>query len=534
MNNERFQRVPSANQEMLDNSINNLERQFKDFFPELLKFLRHEGEIICFANLRDKNLAAMRLVPSPQITKQFGISLEIPILIATFFGTKPLEPRVLRQIDTSTELRKSASADKDFAILVATDENALQFVRDRKRFGFPILVIKTRDLREGYYRDKTLREEMSRVLRSMNHFDYSNEIISEMDFFGRLDEIDAVTNLATSGQNVGLFGLRRSGKTSLLLQIKTKLEKRGLKTIYIQLNGITDSDNLIEKLLEEMAKLLLDAKIGTQLESEFFTSAGKGKMISLETLRRRWVSEMDRLFCLLNTNLVLIIDETDLANEETNEVEDERYKDREKIHYILQHLRGLIQIQNERGMARLSFISAGVASSIFSKSIRFNRDNQLFGFASIRMLKPMNQDEMREMVRVLGKRSGLKFESRVIFDCLLKEYGGHPHLTRMACSHIAEMRTHSQKSEVPYHVTIEDLNQAINELRDGSASHTAWQTLQSFLCWYPEESDSLLEVIHNENIIADVKRVPHAIDFGLLSSNGSLQMHALRRYAINQ
>ena len=112
----------------------------------------------------------------------------------------------------------------------------------------------------------------------------------------------------------------------------------------------------------------------------------------------------------IDADVVILLDETDLANEEAVDFDDVERPERQAMNLVLQQLRGLIQIRNERGKRKLSFLAAGVAASLFTNSIRFGRDNQLFGFASARALGPMSQSEMRQMVRVLGKRSGLRFD----------------------------------------------------------------------------------------------------------------------------
>jgi hypothetical protein len=519
------------NQQVLQKSISDLELRFPDFMPELSAFLRRGGSTIVYAKLwKSPHLAAVRVAPSPAIQQQFDVSLEIPVLLAIFDGDPPLEPRVLRHLDTSGDLRGSLSADKDIAVLVASDDSAVDFVRDRRRFGFPILVLNTRDLVEGRYRDTDLRTEFSKLLRSVNHFDFSNEITSGKDFFGRVDEIEALCSLAASGQSVGLFGLRRAGKTSLLLQVQLRLVERGVETSYVQLNGIIDADALRETLVRRVAERVLEA--GKRLPSNSEMLNSDGSLRSTAQLGRRWIYEIDGLLSILDRDLVFLLDETDLANEDAAEFDESAWNDRRDMNRVLQQLRGLIQIRNERGGKNLSFISAGVAASIYASALRFGRDNQLFGFASIRPLRPMSRDEMREMVRTLGKRSGMKFDRYELFDALFHEYGGHPYLTRMACSSIAEQRSRStQELDVPYHVTRADIEMSISRVGEASAAHAAWQTLQSFLRWYPEEEEPVMRVVRGEVDLVEPSLVSHAVDFGLLDPSGALHVAALRRYA---
>ncbi len=238
---------------------------------------------------------------------------------------------------------------------------------------------------------------------------------------------------------------------------------------------------------------------------------------------------MAEVLDLIDQQVVIIIDEIDLANEDAAEFDDSEIKQRHDLNRVLQQLRGIIQIRNDRSNHRLSFLVAGVAMSVFTQAVRFGRENQMFGFASARPLSPMNRDEMREMVRTLGKRSGLKFNDYQVFDRLFAEYGGHPHLTRRACSVIADTIHASQQEVVPYPVTISDVERAFAAAGEGSPSAIAYQTLRAFARWYPEEADLVEGVITSGDKCDDTRALTHAIDFGLCSADGSLRMGALAR-----
>lgn len=520
--------VTNINQARLEASKAELTRRYPSFASKLFAFLERDESSICYARQWQHHLSAMRVSPSKAIANQFGIDLEIPVLIATFAEKTELEPRVLRHLETSTELRKSTSADKDFAILVATDRRAERYVNDRKRFSYPILTVYTEDLEADRYTQKSLRSEIARLMRSMNHFDYSNEIREAADFFGRIDELEALVALAASGQSVGIFGLRRAGKTSLVYRVADELREKGIESLYIQLNAVDDADHLREALVEATARVL--SRLGGRRppNSEMLNAD-----LSLRTsanVRRRWIYEMDALLDQIDTSVVILIDETDLANEETLEFDDDERRSRQGLNHVLQQLRGLIQIRNERDKKGLSILAAGVAATIFTSAMRFGRDNQLFGFASARYLGPMPRHEMRQMVRILGKRSGLRFDGHELFESLYEEYGGHPHLTRQACARVAENVHQRQVETVPYHVTLKDLQEVYESAAEGSPAHAARETLEAFGRWYPDEVSLIWPPEINSSLI-DPGSISHAIGFGICDKTGSLRQKALKRVA---
>ena len=518
----------SINLAVLEESKAEIARRYPAFASELFSFLERDESTICFAQKWQHHLSAMRIGPSRAIADQFDIALEIPLLIATFAGKAGLEPRVLRQLETSPALRKSTSADKDFAILVAADRGAERFVKDRKRFSYPILTIYVDDLEARRYRQTSLRTEIAKLMRSMNHFDYSDEIRQAADFFGRVDDLEALTALAASGQSVGVFGLRRAGKTSLLYQVAETLRDKGIESTYVQLNALADADHLRQALVESTARVL--QRVGGRVP-ENSEMLNKNFTIRTSTgVQRRWVYEMDALLDQIDADVVVLLDETDLANEEALDFDAGDREERQAMNRVLQQLRGVMQIRNDRGNRKLSFLAAGVAASIFTSSVRFGRDNQLFGFASARPLGPMSRDEMRQMVRVLGKRSGLRFDDYRLFDSLFAEYGGHPHLTRQACARVAEDVHNRQIDTVPYHVTLQDLSVVYASAADGSPARAAWETFRSFERWYPEESEIVSQLVRDGRT-PDTELIPHAVDFGICDGQGKLRLGALKREA---
>ncbi|MBK8332673.1 MAG: ATP-binding protein [Acidimicrobiaceae bacterium] len=355
----------TANQQVLGKAKEDLVRRFPSFGQRLIDFLERDQSRIVYAKDWGREEAAIRVFPSPTISNQFDISLEIPVLVADF---PDLQPRTLRQFDTSVELRKSASADKDIAVLVASDARAQDLVRDRKRFAFPVLVIDASRLAEGGYTNTDLRTELARLLRSVDHFDYSNEITTAADFFGRRDEIEALTRLAVAGQSVGIFGLRRSGKTSLLYRVRGELKERGVGSIYVQLNALLDADAFRGEILRELDHLAADYGLKRPVRDP-----------RVPVTAREWVYGIAEVLDLIDHQVVIIIDEIDLANEDAAEFDESEIKQRQDLNRVLQQLRGIIQIRNDRSNHRLSFLVAGVAMSVFTQAIRFGRENQLFG-----------------------------------------------------------------------------------------------------------------------------------------------------------
>ena len=505
------------------------------FGPALVAFLKRDQSVITSCHQLDQSKWSLRVFPAEASRRQFSIDAEIQCMVTTH---QPLQPRILRDLDA---LRRMPQCDQDVAILVAADEGAYGFTRDKKRCGFPVLCQSTADFERGLYASRTLREELTNLLRSVNHFDFSNEITSPADFFGRTDDIDAVLQLLQTGQSVGVFGLRKAGKSSLLHQVRSHLRERDTLSWYVQLNAVQDPDEFRVLLVQGLARAMREAGREVPPSLIIVDKVGEVRRTLQSDWQRRWLSDLGLLLDAASTDAVLVIDEIDLANEEEAYIEDiatvtpvgvslpivERGI-RAELHGILQQLRGLIQTRRARGAPSLTLLTAGVAASIFSAAHRFAADNQLFEFATIRPLGSMTRGELAEMVRTLGKRSGLRFDEHVLIDDLYTEYGGHPHLTRRSCAFVADHRPAGANTAVPYHVARADLDAAFSSRGENSAWRSAHEVLNSFGFWYPQEADVLRKASLTDAPV-EIGAAPHAHDFGLLGSDGHIRVRALLR-----
>ena len=83
----------------------------------------------------------------------------------------------------------------------------------------------------------------------------------------------------------------------------------------------------------------------------------------------------------------------------------------------------------------LVFIISGVNASVTEIDMVNSVQNPLFGIVQSEYLQGLSKEETHSMIRILGKRMGLKFSYDTI-DFIFDQYNGHPMLSRLACSFI--------------------------------------------------------------------------------------------------
>lgn len=177
----------------------------------------------------------------------------------------------------------------------------------------------------------------------------------------------------------------------------------------------------------------------------------------------------------------------------------------------------------------LSFILAGVNPSVTEVSQYEGVPNPLFGIVSPQYLRGLPLEDLKRMVKTLGKRMGLSFEPDAI-EYLHARYGGHPLLTRIACSliHSAEVRARTQRPVVLDRARL----LASQTGRDAELSFYCEHVVSELRQFYEDEY-AMLELLARKQIgdFAELARdgmiISHLREYGLL-----VEEHGVPRVAI--
>ena len=103
---------------------------------------------------------------------------------------------------------------------------------------------------KSYVNDKqnTRNELLTLVISRFGEFYYENNMLGDTSaidedllLFGDRGKIaDSIVNRCEQGKNSGIFGLRRSGKTSVLKAVCRRLERAGIKYVFIQSRSLLE------------------------------------------------------------------------------------------------------------------------------------------------------------------------------------------------------------------------------------------------------------------------------------------------------
>jgi len=136
----------------------------------------------------------------------------------------------------------------------------------------------------------------------------------------------------------------------------------------------------------------------------------------------------------------------------------------------------------------LSTIICGVNPSVVETDTVDGIQNPLFGIVPAEYLRGLPMEDMRLMVRTLGKRMGLTFETDAV-EYLHDRYGGHPLLIRIACS-LTHLRLAQHGDVRPARLSADRLRIDEQE-RDSELLFYCRHVVSELQQFYPDEYEML-------------------------------------------
>ncbi|MEZ5205084.1 MAG: hypothetical protein R2701_12095 [Acidimicrobiales bacterium] len=276
----------------------------------------------------------------------------------------------------------------------------------------------------------TKGDELYSIVKSRHfvhdYFAVEAPLTEEALFFGRNQLVAELTERVGSGQNSGLFGLRRIGKTSVLLAVQRRCKAGG--RAFVAYRDLSPAYHLrwwklLELLVQDLASDLHVGKSGrrkinalTSGYSEESASISFGK--DIEYLAPR--APQGRI-CLL-------LDEIEYITFDLSPAEHWQ----EDFLSMWSTMRSV----HQNSLGRFTYLVAGVNPYSLEHDRVGPHENPLFTTTRPYFLAPLNEADADHMVRTLGRMMGLSVTKDFLAG-LFDAYGGHPYLMRRACSHLA-------------------------------------------------------------------------------------------------
>ncbi len=351
--------------------------------------------------------------------------------------------------------------------------------------------------------------------------------VTGRDFFGRRDILSNLTEQLRQGKVCGVFGLRKTGKTSLVKELGRRFVSMDSKHRVYVLRDLEDLparpdehvpaliSGLIANLLPRLRELGLRTHELVQLEANSTISSFR------RALQATLADKKSK-----DVQFVIALDEIE-SFVEPGAVNGE---DRPHVPELLGALRSMVQ-ENEN----FNILISGLTSAVLQSGYLYGRENPLFAWAKPFFMPPLSQESAAELVREVGRRMALRWNDAAL-DRLYSISEGHVFLHRTLCARIAEELPRDLSSR---EVTETQVTSCVRPWRRSVAEQVT-QMMRSMQRFYPVESD-LLQVILDSDMNADEleatypAQTQHLLDLGLVVDNGDdLQLTAFSKLALRR
>ncbi len=357
--------------------------------------------------------------PTYNYQEMFNLEREIVVIFNRY---KNFEPRTLEVFDHIMKKHSVLRLDKICSIIVSKDHSTRMKISDylKDNLESQALVPFTYSELLSSYDEFFMRTRFKQCFYSRDLFDFQAPLRKDIYFFGRSDIIHSLVNRQKSHENSGLFGLRRTGKTSIIFGIERALAQTDGKALRIDCQDPSFHMRHWNKALYYISNLFNEQySLNIRLEEEEkYTEEDASISFEKDLLKIHETLE--------KKNIVLIFDE--IENITFKISPSEHWAHGLDFVFFWQTLRFIFQ---KRGI--FSYIIVGTNPMCVEIASIKGKDNPIFNQIPFEYISNFDVPQTREMVRKLGRLMGLKFDE-IIYGKLTEDFGGHPFLIRQVCS----------------------------------------------------------------------------------------------------
>ena len=441
-------------------------------------------------------LSVYLLKPERHMERAFGFESEI---LAVYSKYDAPEPRTFQAIEQFlSEMPAKGRVDTLITFLISEAAEPVSWVKQYMTANPEsriVVAFPAERLRTSGGESWTVRSLLADQLYQRDLFDYRLPINSDFFFFGREDLIFDLHNAFKRSENRGLFGLRKTGKTSVFFKLQ-RLVESSADDIFIYVDckfpplRTSRWDELLERLIGQLAD---------HVSSSVELREGHASDRFLSVLEK-----IDR-----QTKVAIVFDEIEYISPESP-LDSHWQQDFVPFWQTIWHAQSLF--------SNLSVFLGGVNPTVVERDLIGSTQNPLFGIVSHQYIGGLNLDEVRRMLRTLGRPMGVRFTEEAV-SYISREYGGHPLLTRIACSIIYRtLRDSSEEFPKTVHDTwLKDTE----EYRRAEIGFYCGHVVSALRLFYPDEYELMTEIAKGNladmfEFATDSTFTAHLNNYGLL------------------
>jgi serine/threonine-protein kinase len=372
------------------------------------------------------------LKPSRGLADLFRLDREVLLWATTF---PRFQARDIEDIKSLIDER-GVRLTRNFAILVSKyDPDSRSRTEAESALDTTIVHCSIEELaaRPGATKEPVLRRLLLNRLYTRDLYDLRVATTRSADFFGRRSTVDDLADEVISGSSqIGVFGLRKIGKTSLINRVTDIVSQSGKCIISkVDLQWTTSVDPRPEYTLWSLGETLFASSRlvrnvkGLKLFGQFETASeaeADGPSV--------WEAFNHDLVAVLRSNnrrVLFAIDEIERLFE---------LPDKAGFVRLWRFLRGF----DQQFSGRLRFLISGTSPECAECPSIEGQDNPLYRYLSVRYLGRLGPADSRELLVALGGPIGLLWDTPAL-TYAFQQTGGHPALLRSMGSTVHALAT---------------------------------------------------------------------------------------------
>jgi hypothetical protein len=354
-------------------------------------------------------------------------------------------------------------------IIIHADPRGYQKLRSWGReLGIVVIPI-YRDPVVGLPVSNDFKKRMAWDLFSSDPFDFTGPVISDTDFFGRRNEALELVRHLEQGKIKALFGIRKSGKTSIINRSVQEARNQGI----LRLSMIDCSLNDFFSLNYNDALGIVATTIDLAVSDKYASNTDAVK-IGPTDINLVFSSLAEKLS---SDTLAIVFDEVDYIT--PGSPTSQHWK--QDFNHFWRTLRVHLQEAQRRGI-KISLLVSGVSSLWFKEETINSVENAALHFIPEEYLNPFPRAASKAMIRELGKRCGLIFNDATA-DLLAKECADFPFWIRKAASIFHKSIPVENR---PYEISFDDVKSILSQFIEGEGGEVVGVALRHLSRAHPK------------------------------------------------
>lgn len=461
--------------------------------------------------------------PTEQVSEGFNLHREIVVIFSDYDKFMPRCLDVIDMFDIQ-ELR----LEEICCVIISKDENVNDRINDylKSQKESRVLIPFTYAELLNNPDDEFVLNRFRSQFYQRDLFDLQDPLRSDLYFFGRGQLVHELVNKHLSFNNAGIFGLRKTGKTSILFGVERTLVKKESISLFIDCQTLHQLDwrPALHHIIFELAKKCNIGRKRIHSNEDYMNPEKFVPDLFQEDIRYIYNQNNGK-------SILLIFDEIEHITFDTSV--SEPWKSGEAFVKFWQVIRSAYQTLHDASI--FSYLIAGTNPHCVEQMRIGSVDNPVFQQFNPIFIPPFDLGHTQEMVEKLGGYMGLIFAPE-IYTHLNEDFGGHPLLIRQMCSFMHRKVGTSR----PYKIDKSFYDKTKKEFYENSSGFTNYaQMILGVLENDYKDEYTMLEYlamgdVQTFNGLAEVDRtyISHLLSYGIITKNEANDGYTFRIEAI--